>query len=315
MRLFSRHLLIGLLLCALCGCAKMGGPKKTPDKPSTAPADTSGIPSEYPNFHQPPGATAGTPVVGGGNVPARIPVTPDEDIVWTDPDHPDAKPAELETLLEAPQSKTWEESDTEARKQAMRQCKPLLIWFTDSASNALCKTLSNELFSTEPFDKWANDKFVRLRVDANTHRADPKLSMADREDRESRMKDYVEEMKKRYKVLGQPTVLVVAPNGSVIGRYRGYNTGKSEIYWGLIRQGEVAGSKSCAEWRAGMEKKGYRQWQDRRGRKVFAKLLAYAKGDIFLTEPDGQRSRTTESKLSDADRSWLAKEKAARGIR
>lgn len=313
MRLLFPSLLIGTALCALCGCAMLGGTKHKAG-PSSPVSANSGIPSEYPNFHQAPGATAGTPVTGGGNVTPQIQVTPEEDIVWTDPDHPDAKPAQLETLLDAPKTKTWEENDAEARKQAMRQCKPLLIWFTDSANNALCNTLSNELFSTDAFDKWANEKFVRLRVDNNIRAADPKLSMDERTDREARMKDYVADMKKRYKVLGQPTVLVVAPNGGVIGRYRGYHPGSAETYWGLIRQGEVAGSKSCDEWRAGMEKKGYRQWQDRHGRKVFAKLLAYAKGELLLAEPDGQRSKTTESKLSDADQSWIAREKAARGM-
>lgn len=301
-------------LCALWGCAKLGAAKHKSDPSSPAPA-IGGIPSEYPHFRHPPGSTTGTPVAGGGNVPARIPVTPEEDIVWTDPDHPDAKPVQLETLLEAPKNKSWEESDADARKLAMRQGKPLLIWFTDTANNGLCNTLSNELFSTEQFDKWANERFVRLRVDNNIRRADPNLSMDERTDREARMKDYVADMKKRYKVLGQPTVLIVGPNGAVIGRYRGYHPGTAETYWGLIRQGEVAGSKSCAEWRADMEKKGYRQWQDRHGRKVFAKLLAYSQGDILLVEPDGLRSKTTESKLSDADQSWIAREKAARGIR
>ncbi len=308
----SRYLRMGASLCALVGCAKTSIPKQ--DTPPRLLADNR-IPSEYPHFRQPPGAAGGTPVTGGGNVPAPIPLTPEEDIVWTDPDHPDAKPAQLETLLEAPKNNSWEENEAEARKLAVRQCKPLLIWFTDSASNALCNTLSNELFSTEPFDKWAGEKFVRLRVDANIRRAEPNLSMDERTDREARMRDYVADMKKRYKVLGQPTVLVVAPNGAVIGRYRGYHPGTAETYWGLIRQGEVAASKSCTEWRIGMENKGYRQWQDRRGRKVFARLLSYWRGDILLAEPDGQRSKTTESKLSDADQSWIAREKAARGIR
>ena len=314
MRLLFRSFLMGVSLCALSGCAKLGGKAhKSADQPPADPVG-GGIPSEYPNFVKPHSAAAGTPVTGGGNATPQLPVTPEEDIVWTDPDHPDAKPAQLETLLEAPKTRSWEESDVEARKQSVRQCKPLLIWFTDSASNALCNSLSAELFSTEAFDKWASERFVRLRVDANTRSADPKLSMEERTDHESRMKDFLETMKKRYKVLGQPTVLVVGPDGGVIGRYRGYQPGHSEVFWGLIRQGEVVGSKSCAEWRASMEKKGYRQWQDRHGRKVFAKLLAYSKGDMLLLEPDGQRARTTESKLSEADQSWLAREKAARGI-
>ena len=194
----------------------------------------------------------------------------------------------------------------------MRQGKPLLIWFTDTANNGLCNTLSNELFSTEQFDKWANERFVRLRVDNNIRRADPNLSMDERTDREARMKDYVADMKKRYKVLGQPTVLIVGPNGAwalpgLSSRHGGDLLGPDPP-----RRG--GGVQVLCGMAHDMEKKGYRQWQDRHGRKVFAKLLAYSQGDILLVEPDGLRSKTTESKLSDADQSSIAREKAARGI-
>ena len=255
----------------------------------------------------------GTAVTAGSNVsPAAI--TPSEDIVFTDPDNPDAGIPELESLMAAPKKGPWEESETIARQIAASEGKPILVWFTDSARSPMCKALSSELFATPEFGKWAEKHVVRLRVDSNITVDDADLSLDEKITRQSNLKDYVKRLKKRYKILGAPSVLMLNPSGEVIARYRGYKRGDADYFWGLIKQGEASSSHAYKSWRQGLEEKGYREWEGRRGKKVFAKLANYSNGTLILIEPGGERYKTTEDKLSSKDKKWIADQKAMRGI-
>ena len=123
------------------------------------------------------------------------------------------------------------------------------------------------------------------------------------------IRNYVARMKKTYKALGYPTVILLNPSGEVIGRYCGYKRGDAEYFWGRLKHGEAVSASAYQSWRAGLEKKGYREWQDNKNRNVFAKLTGYANGTLTLIEPDGTRSRTQEKILSDKDRAWIAEQK------
>lgn len=293
----------------MVSCAKLGlGGKPVP--PATQIPQGGGIPPQLR-----PGTTrdAAKPATPGS---PQVEITPEEDIVFTDPDNPDASLPELSTLLStAPKRRgPWEESETIAKRRAAREGKPLLIWFTDSARSPMCKALSQELFATPDFETWASQKLIRLRVDANVQVDDPELPLDEKETRMADLRAYVTRMKKQYKILGQPVLVMLNPGGEVIGRYRGYKRGDADYTWGLIKQGEAASAHAYQGWRAALEKKGYREWSDRLDRKVFAKLTSYSNGALTLIEPDGIRSRTHENKLSDKDREWLAGQKKLRGL-
>lgn len=255
----------------------------------------------------------GTPVTPGGNATSQpIPFTPPEEIAWTGFEGEGVP--ELETLMTAPKKGPWERSETIARQTAAREGKPILVWFTDSARSPMCKVLSAELFATAPFGKWADENLVRLRIDANVSADDPNLGLDEKITRETEMKDYVKRLKKRYRILGQPSVLMLNPGGEVMARYRGYKRGDADYFWGLIKQGVASSEAANREWRKSLEAKGYREWEGKRGRKVFAKLVSYSKGTLLLIEPGGERYRTDESSLSKGDRQWIAEQKALRGI-
>jgi len=294
-----------LALAVLTSCAKSGS--------GTAPAPMPPAASEVPPMLRAGVRDAGTPVTPGS---APVELTPEEDIVFTDPDNPDATLPELSTLLSTTPKRRgpWEQSETIAKRRAAREGKPLLIWFTDSARSPMCKALSQDLFATPDFEKWASEKLIRLRVDSNIQVDDPELSLGDKETRIVDLKAYVARMKKQYKILGSPVVVLLNPGGEVIGPYRGYKRGDADYFWGLIKQGEVASAHAYQSWRASLEKKGYREWTDRLDRKVFAKLVAYTNGSLTLVEPDGTRSRTQENKFSDKDREWIAQQKRIRGL-
>lgn len=260
---------------------------------------------------------AGTPVVAGGNASAQtlpLNITPEEDIVFTDPDNPDAELPELATLLSNAKRGPWEESETIAKQRSVREGKPLLIWFTDSNTSPMCKALSQELFSTNDFGNWATEKLVRLRIDANVKVTDRDLDLGSAEDRRIAIKNYGSELKKRYKVMGYPSLILLSPSGEVIGRYRGYKRGEADFLWGQLKHGEAVSSEAYKGWRAGLEKKGYREWQDRKDRRIFAKMTSYSNGTLTFIEPDGTRSKTQESSLSDKDRAWVAEQKKMRNM-
>lgn len=296
------------VLASLCvtGCG-LGGKKDATKEPN--PFGATGIPPQL----RPKGGD-GTQVKPGGNVDAArlaAAIAPEEDLVFTDPDNPDKGLPELGTLLSNPKKGPWEDNEGVAKRRASREGKPLLIWFTDPRS-APGKALSEELFSRPDFGAWADEKLVRLIVDSN-----PSVeteSFAEHDDKVLRRKQAATEMKKRYKVLGHPTLLLLNPSGEVIGRYRGYKRGDADFTWGLLKQGEIASATAYGQLRKNLEKKGYREWQDTKGRKVFAKLLNYHQGNLVLIEPDGLRSQTKETRLSSQDREWIKQQKMLRGI-
>lgn len=294
-----------MAICLLCAaCAK---PPDIEPRASAGKLGGTGVPPQL-AARKPDAASAATP--------QQIELTPEEDIVFTDPDNPDASLPELSTLLDAAPKRRgpWEQSETIARRMAVREGKPVLIWFTDSARSPMCKALAGELLNTPDFGQWASEKLIRMKVDSNIVVDDPDISLGDKETRLVEMRHYVNRLRKQYKVLGNPVMVLCAPSGEVLGRYRGYKRGEADYHWGLIKQGEAASAVSYRAWRGELEKKGYREWRDRADRKVFAKLVAYSDGTLSLIEPDGTRSRTQEGKLSDGDRAWLAEQKKLRGM-
>lgn len=302
-----------LAACAMASCVKPGMGGKSEPAGTTRGSGGTGIPPQL----RAKGADPGIPVVAGGNAPrppAVLDLTPEDEIFFTDPDNPEAKLPELSTLLAAPKRGPWEESETLSKQRAAREGKPLLIWFTDSARSPMCKALAQELFSTPDFEKWASEKLIRLRVDAQVRENDRDLSLGEKESRLVEIKNYVARMKKTYKALGYPTVILLNPSGEVIGRYRGFKRGEAEYFWGQLKHGVDVSANAYQIWRADLEKKGYREWQDRKDRKVFAKLTGYANATLTLIEPDGTRSQTQEKLLSDKDRAWITEQKKLRNL-
>lgn len=304
---------IPLLAITLTSCARFAADEESGPTLESEEFGPTGIP---PHLRARPEPAAGTLVKPGGNNPslAGFKSTPLKDIVFTKAGDPDGSISELAELLAAPKAKTWEESDTAARARAAREGKPLLIWFTNSQASPNCKALSTELFSKPEFEAWANEKLVRLKVDTTFRPNDSLPTIEESRTYEIDVKHYVADMKKRYKVMVHPTLIMLSPSGAVLGRYVSYKRGTADFFWGQLKHAETVSSRTYADWRAGMEKKGYRKWQDRRGREIFAKLFSYANGELVLIDPEGSRFRTQETKLSDDDQRWIAEQKKLRNM-
>lgn len=235
----------------------------------------------------------------------------EEDLMWTDPDNPDAGLQEMEEVMASVDSRgPWRESYAQARREAMRSGKPILVWFTNSKFSPLCKHLSKEVFASEGFEEWATENVVRLRLDFDVEGV--RRGSVSAMDDEVRKKNYLKTLKKRYRVLGLPMVLVMAPDGTVTGRYRGYKKSYGNFYISRLKGDVESSRKHHEEWQERMVKKGYRVWTDRKGRTLLAKLLRYHEGQLILLEPDGRRVKSKEATLSDVDRAWIQAEKLKR---
>lgn len=257
----------------------------------------------------------GTPISPDSGIPQSLKddtgvVLNQDEIVFTDPDaeNPEEIPTELKDLLSAaPTEGPWRRSYKNTFKEARQTGKPVLMWFTDSQASPNCRMLSEELFSQKEFEEWAGENFVRLQLDQRVQGSKLDNEVAEKA-------SFIRDLKKRYKILGQPTLLVLTPAGEVIGRYKGYRRGQADFKWGQLKQAALLAGRSHEQWREKLEKKGYRNWSDPRGRSIFAKLVSYRDGRLILVEPDGTRAKTKESQLSSKDQEWIAEQKKLRGM-
>jgi len=254
-----------------------------------------------------PESVGGNVKVGGYTLPS------DDDIVWSDDTNPEADIAFDKPFLKPVRYKGgWGVSFTEGRRESMRTGKPLVLWFTNQSpgKSPACKRLSAEVFSGEDFRKWAEKEIVRVRLDED---GGAELGL-EQGDVVTRKRKYVKALKKRYKVLGLPAVVVMNPAGEVVEQYRGYRRGDKSYYWDRMKSRVLAVEHNHKIWRKKMKRKGYREWTGQNGRVIFAKLSRYSSssGSIILIEPDGSKSRTNLSQLSQADKDWIMKEKAKR---
>lgn len=288
----------------LPGCGAFG---EKADEPETtgSPFGPTGVPQQL-------RAGEGSAVKPGSNVSpeaarALESYNPDE-LEWTDPDNPDAELPVLDRLLAGPKQKgPWWESESEALRESKRTGKPLLIWFTDSVRSTGCKSLSANLLTRSDFEAWASENTVRLVVDQS-------VKGKDIDDTTAKVL-HSRNLKKKYNASGFPSLHVLAPSGEVIGRYKSYRPGQEDYLWGQLKQAVSLAKEKQQAWKTSLEKKGYRDWSNGKGRVLFAKLAAYKDGELILVEPDGQRARTHEKNLSAGDRVWIQQQKEIRGIR
>ena len=236
----------------------------------------------------------------------------EEDLMWTDPDNPEQGMEEMGAITRPTARRgSWFVSYSEARRAAMREGKPLLVWFTDTQFSPLCRTLSREVFSKQGFQRWAAQEVIQVRLDFNVKGKSGGPAHSAENDR-IRKENYLQALKKRYQVRGMPTVLILTPDGTVGARYRGYKKTYFDFYLARLKNDAAAAIELHGEWREKMGRRGYREWADTRGRTVFARLLRYSGGQMILVEPDGKKLRVREANLGPDDQAWLEDQKAKR---
>jgi len=251
--------------------------------------------------------------LGGSGIRPTVTFTkediPDEDeIVWAPEDPNVAFDPELEEKWESTAHKldgNWQRSLALAVRESRVTGKPIMVWFADSRGASLSNRLSDELFSRADFRKWAKEHYVRLMVDKA-------VDADDDDDVRHRKKEYSDKLRKRFKVIGAPEVLVLSPAGDVFARYRGYRKGQSEFYWGRLKNAHRAAQANYGKWRNKMEKKGYRVWQSDKGVQIFARMYRYKDNVAYFVETDGRKSKLSLGRLSGPDQKWIHDQLALR---
>lgn len=246
--------------------------------------------------------------VGKGTVVGGMELPSDDQIVWST-DDPDADIPFDEAFEKAEKPKSpWLESFQDARRESMRTGSPVLMYFTSSKNSSSSAAIQSELFAAHDFGSWAKENIVRLRIDIDGG----SLERGKLSESTIKRRNYAEELKKQFHVLGYPTVVVLQPDGSVYTQERGYRRGKKSELWGKLKNAVLTIEHNHEIWKRRMEAKGYRDWTGENGQVVFAKLARYYKGDIILIEPDGNRVKTSTIGLSKDDRGWIIAEKEKR---
>jgi thioredoxin-related protein len=108
---------------------------------------------------------------------------------------------------------TWITGWKNAAAQASAAQRPILADFTGSDWCAWCNKLKHEVFDTPEFAAWAKNSVVLMEVDFPQNRP-----VSDEQKKEN------QGLAERYQVDGFPTVLLLASNGTEIGRL-GYQDG------------------------------------------------------------------------------------------
>jgi len=112
----------------------------------------------------------------------------------------------------------WMEDFDAASKKAQDSGRYLLVNFTGSDWCGWCIRLDKEVFSTPEFKKYADENLVGAFIDFPRRKTMP-------EERKQRNM----ELAQQYEVPGYPTILILAPDGSLVER-TGYRPGGPEAY-------------------------------------------------------------------------------------
>lgn len=105
----------------------------------------------------------------------------------------------------------WQTSFKEALTKASKEKKPILIYFTGSDWCGPCKNLDKNLFHTEKFKKFSDEKLVLYKADfpRNTDLVSPDNRVINKE------------LTIRYGQTSFPTMIIVNEKGEVLGRKNG----------------------------------------------------------------------------------------------
>jgi thioredoxin-related protein len=215
-------------------------------------------------------------------------------------------------------SDKWETDFKEASETAKASNRYMLLDFTGSDWCGWCMKLDEEVFGKKEFRKYADSDLVLVQLDFPRGR---KLKAS--------LKEQNEELAKKFGVRGYPTIIVLAPDGSLVGK-TGYQDGGAEKYIthlkGFIdphraknkipepvdvsassqrtiaRPPAVRASKTIAS----DPNREMRTWTAAGGATLTAALVEERNGNVTLKKEDGSQVGISESQLGAADRKYLA---------
>ncbi len=225
-----------------------------------------------------------------------------EELVWTDPDNPDAEIPGLTTIFENKKlGHGWQSDLGHAIHLARKQELPLIVWFHDSLISPKSSQLGSEYLDTSDFLDWARNKVVLARLDSGASLDEERAASA-----KYKAGD-INALKRRYGLTERPAFAVITPNGKIVARIDGFN-GFISGFAQEIKEGVRLAQKKYDEYKAELVDAGFRQWKSARGNAVvFAKLMRVdpVQQVVYLRESGGRVSRTKLSHFSKEDVDFL----------
>ncbi|MFH1904218.1 MAG: thioredoxin family protein [bacterium] len=113
---------------------------------------------------------------------------------------------------------TWIHDYDQALKDAKKYNKPILINFTGSDWCSWCIRLKEEVFSKPAFKNYASNNLILLELD-----------FPRRKPQSPKIKKQNNDLAKKYKIRGYPTIILINHKGDVIAR-TGYRRGGPDKY-------------------------------------------------------------------------------------
>ncbi|MCB1087232.1 MAG: thioredoxin family protein [Verrucomicrobiae bacterium] len=200
-------------------------------------------------------------------IPQRVPVRPDD-----------------------PHSAMWEVDPRVAFARAQREQRPLLLLFT-ADWNAKCLKLSEEVFSTKSFNDFVKENVVICYLNFPRNQTDAHPLFRD--------------WKERFGVMGYPNLLVFDPEGHVVREITGYSTGKPVTYFNQLKEIVLPVVAATEERKAGLRKKGFRDWKNREGVPLFAAFVRWGGELLTLRGVNGDNWTVELGALSDEDQTLV----------
>lgn len=301
---FPRHSLLALLstLLLTVACSTRDVVEELPDNPL----------SQEPG-QELAGFSANPLLPGGGGLGAEtMHVTSEEELkkidngaegelIWTDPDNPDADIPGLTAAFEnRRQGNGWLGNLGRGLKLSRREGRPLLIWFHNSVTSPKSKKLGAHLLDTPKFDYWCKDRIVRVKLDAGAGMDETSTGNA------RYSTSSISNLARRYNLKHVPALIVVDPCGKITARIDGYEGFVTEVE-AELKVGIETAEKNYRAYHAKLSQRGYRDWRSRKGETMFAKLQRYDEKNqiVYLRTPGGKVSRTRLVKFCKEDIDYL----------
>ena len=120
------------------------------------------------------------------------------------------------------QELTWHTDMSKASEIAIKENKPVMMFFTGSDWCGWCKRLQKEVFETTDFQTWAKDNVVLMELDF------PRRTALDQA---TKVQNY--QLQQIFKVSGYPTVFFVNPEKKPDGKMNLNSLGRT----GYVRGG------------------------------------------------------------------------------
>ena len=195
----------------------------------------------------------------------------------------------------------WTEDYKAAQQEARAAGKFLLLDFTGSDWCGWCKRLDAEVFSKKAFKEYAAKNFVGVTIDFPHGRSLP-----------ASRKRTNEELAGKYEVMGFPTIILLAPDETVVGR-TGYQFGGPEAYVqhleAMIAPHRAAlkpeKPKSPAAVAAVVDRSQVRTWNSLAGQTMQARYDQRVGNVVKLVQTNGKMVMISFESLSEEDRDYL----------